>query len=68
MDTSSAKQDEVDIGRDGADGVGGTEPRPRGFPSLTETARQPAAGQAAKGDERRRKKADRRASLYDMNR
>ena len=32
MDTSSAKQDEVDIGRDGADGVGGTEPRPRGFP------------------------------------
>ena len=26
MDTSSAKQDEVDIGRDGADGVGGTEP------------------------------------------
>ena len=32
MDTSSAKQDEVDIGRDGADAVGGTEPRPRGFP------------------------------------
>ena len=26
MDTSSAEQDEVDIGRDGADGVGGTEP------------------------------------------
>ena len=26
MDTSSAQQDEVDIGRDGADGVGGTEP------------------------------------------
>ena len=36
MDTSSAKQDEVDIGRDGADEVGGTEPRPRGFPPLTE--------------------------------
>ena len=32
MDTSSAKQDEVDIGRDGADVVGGTEPRSRGFP------------------------------------
>ena len=28
MDTSSAKQDEVDIGRDGADAVGGTEPGP----------------------------------------
>ena len=41
MDTSSAKQDEVDIGRDGADAVGGTEPRPRGFPSLPEAARQP---------------------------
>ena len=40
MDTSSAKQDEVDIGRDGADGVGGTEPRPRGFPPLTEQARR----------------------------
>ena len=43
MDTSSAEQDEVDIGRDGADGVGGTEPRPRGFPSLPEEARQPDA-------------------------
>ena len=41
MDTSSAKQDEVDIGRDGADEVGGTEPRPRGFPTLPEAARQP---------------------------
>ncbi len=41
MDTSSAKQDDVDIGRDGADAVGGTEPRPRGFPPLTEAARQP---------------------------
>ncbi|MBO4816780.1 MAG: hypothetical protein J5498_00650 [Bacteroidales bacterium] len=41
MDTSSAEQDEVDIGRDGADAVGGTEPRPRGFPSLTEAARHP---------------------------
>ncbi|MEE3406901.1 MAG: hypothetical protein VZR12_03585 [Candidatus Cryptobacteroides sp.] len=40
MDTSSAQQDEVDIGRDEADGVGGTEPRPRGFPPLTEAARQ----------------------------
>ena len=39
MDTSSAEQDEVDIGRDEADEVGGTEPRPRGFPPLT-TARQ----------------------------
>ena len=26
MDTNSAKQDDVDIGRDGADAVGGTEP------------------------------------------
>ncbi len=43
MDTSSAQQDEVDIGRDGADAVGGTEPRPRGFPSLPEAARQPDA-------------------------
>ena len=43
MDTSSAKQDEVDIGRDGADAVGGTEPRPRGFPTRTEAARQPDA-------------------------
>ena len=43
MDTSSAEQDEVDIGRDGADAVGGTEPRPRGFPPLPEAARQPAA-------------------------
>ena len=43
MDTSSAKQDEVDIGRDEADEVGGTEPRPRGFPPLTEAARHPAA-------------------------
>ena len=41
MDTSSAEQDEVDIGRDGADVVGGTEPGPRGFPPLTEAARQP---------------------------
>ena len=38
MDTSSAQQDEVDIGRDGADAVGGTEPRPRGFPTLPEAA------------------------------
>ena len=30
MDTSSAEQDEVDIGRDGADAVGGKEPRPEG--------------------------------------
>ena len=44
MDTSSAKQDEVDIGRDGADEVGGTEPRPRGFPPLTEQARRRKAG------------------------
>ena len=43
MDTSSAEQDEVDIGRDGADAVGGTEPRPRGFPSLPEAARHPDA-------------------------
>ena len=43
MDTSSAEQDEVDIGRDGADAVGGTEPRPRGFPSRTTAARQPVA-------------------------
>ncbi|MBR5955701.1 MAG: hypothetical protein IK022_04065 [Bacteroidales bacterium] len=43
MDTSSAKQDEVDIGRDGADRVGGTEPRPRGFPPPTEAARHPDA-------------------------
>ncbi len=28
LDTSSAEQDEVDSGRDGADVVGGTEPRP----------------------------------------
>ena len=47
MDTSSAKQDEVDIGRDGADGVGGTEPRPRGFPTLPEAARQPDETEAA---------------------
>jgi len=40
MDTSSAQQDEVDIGRDGADAVGGTEPRPRGFPPQPEAARQ----------------------------
>ena len=39
MDTSSAKQDKVDIGRDGADEVGGTEPRPRGFPPLTTAER-----------------------------
>jgi hypothetical protein len=45
MDTSSAEQDEVDIGRDGADGVGGTEPRPRGFPPLKKAARQPAAAE-----------------------
>ncbi len=38
MDTSSAEQDDVDIGRDGADRIGGTEPRPRGFPSLPEAA------------------------------
>jgi len=43
MDTSSAEQDEVDIGRDGADAVGGTEPRPRGLPPLT----------TAEGDEKR---------------
>jgi len=43
MDTSSAKQDDVDIGRDGADKVGGTEPRPRGFPPLQEAARHPDA-------------------------
>ena len=43
MDTSSAEQDDVDIGRDGADAVGGTEPRPRGFPPLPEAARQPDA-------------------------
>jgi len=41
MDTSSAEQDEVDIGRDGADAVGGTEPRPRGFPTRTTAARPP---------------------------
>ena len=45
MDTSSAKQDEVDIGRDGADKVGGTEPRPRGFPPLQEAARHPDAAE-----------------------
>jgi len=56
MDTSSAKQDEVDIGRDGADEVGGTEPRPRGFPPLTETARHPAAGQAAESRQGLRRK------------
>ncbi|MBQ3917794.1 MAG: hypothetical protein II693_06610 [Bacteroidales bacterium] len=52
MDTSSAEQDDVDIGRDGADAVGGTEPRPRGFPQLPEAARQPdamAAGQRMEG-------------------
>ena len=65
MDTSSAEQDEVDIGRDGADAVGGTEPRPRGFPPLTKAARQPSA---TKGQRRRRKKADRGVSLYYMNR
>ena len=43
MDTSSAEQDEVDIGRDGADKVGGTEPRPRGLPPPTEAARKPDA-------------------------
>ncbi|MEE3462698.1 MAG: hypothetical protein VZQ27_00195 [Candidatus Cryptobacteroides sp.] len=43
MDTSSAEQDEVDIGRDGADEVGGTEPRPRGFPTRTKPARHPDA-------------------------
>ena len=62
MDTSSAKQDDVDIGRDGADRVGGTEPRPRGFPPLTETARHPAAGQAAESRQglRRKQLAERR--------
>ena len=43
MDTSSAEQDEVDIGRDEADAVGGTEPRTRGFPPLPEAARQQAS-------------------------
>ena len=43
MDTSSAQQDDVDIGRDGADRVGGTELRPRGFPTRTTAARQPDA-------------------------
>ena len=49
MDTSSAKQDEVDIGRDGADAVGGTEPRPRGFPPKQRWRgeRKKAAGWAA---------------------
>ena len=42
MDTSSAKQDEVDIGRDGADVVGGTEPRPRGVPPVIAAAEQRA--------------------------
>ncbi|MBO4818073.1 MAG: hypothetical protein J5498_07310 [Bacteroidales bacterium] len=45
MDTSSAKQDDVDIGRDGADAVGGTEPRPRGLPPLPEAARHPDDGE-----------------------
>ena len=44
MDTSSAKQDEVDIGRDGADGVGGTEPRPRGFPEREDKKSRPGRG------------------------
>ena len=51
-DTSSAKQDAGDRGRDGADKVGGTEPRPRGFPPLPEAARQPdAAGCNEKKEE-----------------
>ncbi|MBO7365255.1 MAG: hypothetical protein J6U28_00970, partial [Bacteroidales bacterium] len=48
MDTSSAKQDEVDIGRDGADGVGGTEPRPRGFPEREDKKKPARAGSAYK--------------------
>ena len=51
MDTSSAKQDEVDIGRDGADGVGGTEPRPRGHLPLAEAARQLAAAEQSRDHE-----------------
>ena len=47
MDTSSAKQDDVDIGRDGADKVGGTEPRARGFPPLPEAARHPDDGESS---------------------
>ena len=55
MDTSSAKQDEVDIGRDGADGVGGTEPRPRGHPPLTEAARQLDAAEQSRDHEASRR-------------
>ena len=51
MDTSSAEQDEVDIGRDGADGVGGTEPRPRGHLPLAEAARQLAAAEQSRDHE-----------------
>ena len=63
MDTSSAKQDEVDIGRDGADEVGGTEPRPRGFPPLTEQARPSSAVEA---EIEKKKRAARKGAALEV--